>query len=103
MHVAAQNNYVECMEVLCAHDADVGLMNYQNQTPLGCAKIISSLQAAEFLEVLTTTYLKIKPKKIISPITIKFPKSQQSNRFKYLKVELKIGKQLLMRKESEHT
>ena len=64
MHIAAQNNYVECLELLCAYNADISLLNYQNQTPLGCAKMHGSIETAHYLQVIvrpaTKEYLNPK-------------------------------------------
>eukprot|EP01035_Chromulina_nebulosa_P017513 gene17513-23074_t len=49
-HIAAKYDYIDVLSVLCNYDDHLGHPNYQHLTPLGVARMYSSMKCIEYLE-----------------------------------------------------
>ena len=48
-HIAARGNFVPLLKVICMYDTHIGRLNYDHQTPLGCARTALAEEAVTFL------------------------------------------------------
>lgn len=51
-HIAARYNYTDCLRLICAYEVDIGRVNFQKQTPVGCAQFYGSTEALLYLQSL---------------------------------------------------
>lgn len=49
-HIAARDNRVDMLKVLCVYDEHIGRLNYNHQSPVGLARMHGSKEAQTFLE-----------------------------------------------------
>ena len=48
-HIAARGNFVPLLKVICMYDTHIGRLNFDHQTPLGCARTALAEEAVTFL------------------------------------------------------
>ena len=48
-HIAARGNFIPLLKVICMYDTHIGRLNYDHQTPLGCARTALAEEAVTFL------------------------------------------------------